>query len=163
MSETLKKSQITGQVFIYIMVILVIGLLFFLGYKYVGELLGQKCKTDKATFIQNIQDAITSYDGYNVLQNKNFPAACDYKEVCFVDTEGIKAGTTTNITDAIIKASVQQNIENNIFLVGKTTEPIGYSEKIVVDGNSICISRQNNVFKIQFKGLAGKTSIDTFE
>lgn len=157
------KAQITGQVFVYIMAIIVVGLVFLLGYKYISTLIPLKCDAERTSFVKTIEKYADNYDGYGEISSEKIKAPCEYKQVCFVDTNAIKIKETEGIYNLIIKASVGEGSEQNIFLIGKKTEAVGYSKKIAVKDNIVCINKTGTSFNIRFKGDSEKTFVEGFE
>ena len=156
------KAQITGQIFIYIMVIVVVGLIFLLGYKYIGTILGAKCDTEEAAFFANMQKFADNYDGYNEVATEEVKTPCSYSKVCFVDIQAIKDKATINQAPLPIRLSVEEGVEQNIFLLDDDKQKSGYSEKIKVKNSFICINRTGAYFNIRFRGTSEQTFVEPF-
>ncbi len=160
----MKKSQITGQIFVYIIIIVVVGLIFLLGYNYSSKLISLKCDAEKTSFEKSLESFADKYDGYGEVANEKLKAPCDYKKVCFVDSEYIKQQSheTGMIDNPIIRLSLEEGAEQNVFIIGKQTEPMGFSSKIRVEGNYVCINQTRGYFNIRFRGTSEQAFVEGY-
>ena len=157
------KAQVTGQIFIYIMVIVVVGLIVLIGYTYIGKILEAKCNADRVKFVKQIEEYAEKYDGYNEVGTERISAPCDTDIVCFVDSQAVADGIDLDIADPVIKNSAEVGVETNIFLVGEETEGVGYSRKIkVADPYYICIAKTGNFLNVRFSGDSEYSTITTY-
>lgn len=155
------KGQIQ-QVFIYILAIIIVGLILLIGYKAINGMIQKSCDVQKTNFQTDIRVMIDRYNDYGSTHVKEINTPCGYFQVCFVDSEKIGEPITTSNT--IIKNSVHDNVSQNIFMMkADITEPIGYDEKIQVEGGIICINSSSGKFNIKFTGLGKKVRISLGE
>lgn len=155
------KGQIQ-QVFIYILTIVIVGMVLLIGYKAIGGIIGKGCDVEKATFQTNLDGYVEKYSDYGSVHKESLNAPCGSKSVCFVDAEQIANQDTEGTEDnSIIKNSVDEGIEENVFLISSDniTEPFGYNKKIQVDAGMVCVDNTNGKFYIWFEGLGKKTNI----
>jgi len=82
----MKKAQITNQVFIYILTVLIIGLLLFFGIKWIGDFVKGTDSFDEIQFIKNIENSFSGIQ-YGSAINKNFHVPSGVDMVCFVDSD----------------------------------------------------------------------------
>ena len=78
----MSKAQITGQVFIYIMAAIIIGILILLGYQAIQSVVVNSCNAEKLVFMNNIFvhiDTAKNYEKYSI------SVPCGYDQVCFVN------------------------------------------------------------------------------
>ncbi len=169
MINTRKKGQIAGQIFIYILAIMVIGAIALVGYKAINTLTTKACQAEKATFNNNMESMIESHNSYNSVETVNIKVPCDYETICFVDALVDPTGKCDDNT--IIQNSIQSDsgAKQNIFVTSKDrTIPIGYSDLISIDPkttinedqNCLCIKQRNSKFYIKFKGTGSNTLIE---
>lgn len=152
------RAQLTGQIFIYIVAVVVVGIIFLLGYRYVGEFLVLKCDAEQATFAQTLKTYISSYDGYGEVGKESVKAPCSYRQVCLVDAS--LRGTSPASGNALIDLTVDSGAEQNLFLVGDKVQGVGWSEKIRVEQGVVCLNNTAGVFTLRFRGQGGTTLIE---
>jgi hypothetical protein len=157
------KGQIIGQVFIYIMAVVVIGVIILIGYSGIKSFLVRGCQVEQITFKQDILQYVESQSGYGNSQRFTLSAPCGYETVCFVDADRI--GVTApqiSCNYGFIKKSAISGVQQNVFLISKDrVVPIGYSSKIKLGlpDTCACISSKNKNFYIKFEGEGQRTLI----
>ncbi|MBN2459265.1 hypothetical protein JXB28_03185 [Candidatus Woesearchaeota archaeon] len=177
----MRKAQIS-QVFTYLMAILVVGLIVFVGYKGVAWILNTNCEHGKAAFQKELFQLIDDYSDRGSTRVEMLSAPCDVTKVCFADLSHCE-NPEQNIPDfePFIRSSLDEkyrgvvissvydcdNIYANIFIVGKTTEPLGYAPKLVLKqdvGNSDypfkCFEVRSGKIRFLFRGLGRKTQLE---
>ncbi|NQU98090.1 hypothetical protein HQ533_01370 [Candidatus Woesearchaeota archaeon] len=157
----MRKGQIQ-QVFIYIVAIVIVGIILLIGYRAISGLTDKACQVEKTTFKSSLESYITKYSSYGSLHRESLNAPCSYANVCFVNTTAIIDEETLTQGPDVIKNSVKDGIEQNIFLVKSNfTEPFGFMTEIEVEKKIICINNTNGKFYIKFEGLGKKTIISS--
>jgi len=159
-----KRGQIAGEIFIYILAVIVIGGIALVGYKAIGGIVTKTCQAEKATFNNDIASMIERYNSYGSVNIKSIKVPCDYNTICFVDTSIIGNASFGCIESNIIRDSVTNSIEQNIFVLSdKSTIPIGYSDIISLGDTNrnkcLCIEERNKKFYITFSGKGSVTEI----
>jgi len=159
-----KKAQIAGEVFIYIMSAIVIGVIILVGYWGISTVSERQCSAEQINFKTKIESSMERYNTYGSMNKDTFTAPCGYETVCFADASSI--GTTLDATtckNKIVKSSVEGDVKQNIFLMSskKVTVPMGYSEKVALEDpkSCICITAKNNNFYLTFNGRGSSTVI----
>ena len=154
----MKNGQVQ-HIFIYILTIVIVGLILLMGYKVIGNTINQGCEVEHATFTSQILGLIEKYDTFGSFHVEDIAAPCDFEKICFVDKTSF--GTNIDSGYAIMDNSVKDGIEKNIFLIGETTEPVGYVEKLeVADPYYVCINSTAGQFKVGFRGTGKTTQIE---
>jgi hypothetical protein len=164
-----KKGQIAGQVFIYMMAVIIIGGIALIGYSAVKKIVTKSCDAEKASFKTDIIGLIEKYTSYGSVNKKTLKAPCEYETVCFVDTSDINSRTLfldpSKCDNPLIRNSVKAGNMQNIFVISNAaTIPIGYSDLISLDSTykgrgCLCITQTNRNFYITFNGLGSSTEI----
>jgi len=168
-----RKGQIAGQVFIYIMALIVIGVIIIIGYKAIGTFSSKTCTAEKVNFNSNIISLIEKYNSYGSVNIKSVNAPCDYDTICFVDSKHISFDNNGAdfgfecAENPIIKNSAMNGARQNIFAVSNDrTIAIGYSDLIsLADATETagilctCINQTAGNFKIKFSGKGSSTEI----
>jgi len=158
-----KKGQIAGQVFIYIMAVIVVGGIALIGYSAIKNILSKSCDAEKANFKSDLDLMIEKYTSYGSVNKKMLSVPCDYTSVCFVDGSmiGKPLGDCQN---RVIGDAAASGTEQNIFVISnKQTIGIGYSPLISLpsgqQNNCTCISVENSNFYITFNGKGSSVEI----
>src|SRR3989338_4136478 len=87
----MKKSQIQGQVFVYIMAIVILGGLLVYGYYAISQL---RNKADEISFIdfkKNIETTVKSSSTYGNVKIQDFSIPSGINEVCLINTDFMPA------------------------------------------------------------------------
>lgn len=162
------KGQVAGQIFIYIMAVIVIGAIALVGYNAISKVLTKSCDAEKAVFKSNIEELIEKYTSYGSVNKKTIKAPCEYDTICFVDSSVSKIGapsadkTNFDCENKLIKDSVQSRSETNIFVKSNDrTIPVGYSDLISLSNKMrcLCIESKNSNFYMTFNGKGSSAEI----
>ncbi|GIU69233.1 MAG: hypothetical protein KatS3mg002_0469 [Candidatus Woesearchaeota archaeon] len=152
-----KKGQVIGQIFIFIMAALIIGVIVLIGYNAISKTLSKGCQVEQLSFKTKLESLIEQYNGYGTIKKQSLIAPCEYEIVCFVDvTEIGKSNPLPLCNDNIIKKSVKDGDLKNIFVSNqKKTIPIGYSSMLRTDNpsNCTCVKQKNKNFNLKFIGI----------
>jgi hypothetical protein len=144
----MKKAQIQ-QVFIYLMAIIVIGTILFIGLRAMMDLGDKACEAQEVTFKQDLERAITKYTGLGSLGHESIKVPCEYEELCFINT----TMNCDNIDNEIIKQECNLRTGYNVFVKkGIETKSLFSIENLNVDGY-LCINATGNRYNIKFEGL----------
>ena len=153
----MRKAQLYGQIFIYVLTIVVISFIFILGYKAIDHFrqtaeqiacikLGQE--------LANTVDAVSSEFGR--LQRKDIELCGDFTQVCFVESFEIPNspnGIHRKITDSIASQS-----KKNVFLLSDlkgsfyNAKDTFYIGKISVEPDVICLKSVKGKVSLRFEG-----------
>ncbi|MEM3374677.1 MAG: hypothetical protein QXE31_05675 [Candidatus Woesearchaeota archaeon] len=143
-----KKSQISTQVFIYLMAAIIIGLLFIVGYRSISTLLSTQKSINIESFQKEFEDYIytyaTQYNSQKKFTEKIPPTPFD--EICFADSkENNKFSQQLKNNDLLanyplIQTSILNDAEPNIFLLkNKKILSSFYVDKLDVLDDFLCI------------------------
>ena len=150
----MKKGQIIGQIFIYILAIILIAFVLGYGYKTIAAF---RQKTEQVSFIQfktELQNAVkTITTDFGSVKIKVFPVPGNYNKVCFVRShESFPAITSIFNNYPIIRDSVEDNVEKNVFLIKNTAKDSFYVGKIVTSPDLYCVDVKNSAIKLRLEG-----------
>lgn len=143
------------QAFIYILAILVIGFIVIIGARSFASIQERTCQAERITFQRELAAALDRNVVWGREERVALSKPCDYEALCLVDARSISYGLTltaynnmvntgkptayrldtppSTLKEGIIKNSVEEKIEKNIFLIKKdVVEPIDYDEKIII-------------------------------
>lgn len=158
-----KKGEVQ-QVFIYLMVIIVVGAIFLLGYKLIDDLIGKQCDLGKSTLLTELDKNLEQYSTKGYSKEVDMKVPCDYELLCFVkskadlDTTGVNIN---NIPFSGIRQLVSSEDPQNVFLIKDGfAEPIKAADNIQIESSEgfICFKPLSGNFKVSMFG-AGKGDV----
>jgi len=116
----MKRAQISGQIFIYIIGVVVVALVVFFGYKLINGTNKTVEKYVSNEFQQSLSSDVESLVGNpGSTYTKKYALPYGFDEICFVDTAKVSLNDLGDYP--VIKNSVEAGVENNIFLYGKNS------------------------------------------
>ena len=156
----MKKSQMIGQVFIYIVTVVVVGLILLFGYNAImtvkgksDEIILTKFKSDVANMVE-----VVSSD-FGTVKIKSFELPARYTKACFVKNYGGFPDPDTSPSTLfdkypIMEDSVRDKVDKNLFLVEASVGASFFVGDIDVDDTYgvLCFSATNNRIKVRFEG-----------
>ena len=153
---TSKQSQITVQVFVYIIAIILFSFILIYGY---NSIRGFKERSEQISYIKFKTDLISAVDrispDYGTLKREEFYIGGEYSKICFVQDYN----PLPNIPDIIhtkgdylVEDSVRSGVEKNTFLFTNTLQESFDVGPINVTGMYNCALVRNGKVKIQFEG-----------
>jgi len=138
----MKKGQLIGQIFIYIIAVILVA--FILGYGY-KAIVSFREKSEQVSFIQfkiKLQNAVeTITSDFGSVKILELPIPRNFEEVCFVKT--YPSDTPEVISDSdypIISDSTSTEVKKNVFLVENIAKDSFYVGKIDLNNNLYCIN-----------------------
>ena len=151
----MKKSQMIGQVFIYIVTVVVVGVILLFGYNAImtvkeksDEVIISKFKSDVANMVE-----ITASD-FGSVKIKYFELPARYTKACFVKNYGGFPGATSTLFNKypIMKDSVEDEVEKNLFLIENSVRESFFVGDVDVTSDVYCFNTVNNRIRIKFEG-----------
>ena len=139
-----KRSQISGQIFIYVVAIILFSFILLYGYNAVK---GFKERSEQISYIKFKTDLISTVKrvspDYGTLKREEFFIGGEYSRVCFVqsykpDKEAILSRIADQ-GDMVVHDSVDSDVTKNVFLFTKTLQESFDVGKINADDGYLCI------------------------
>ena len=129
-----RKAQNIGQIFIYIVAIVIVAVILIFGYKSIIDFNNRAKQIELVQFQKKLESSIKSITPqYATVKKKDFMISNEYKQVCFVrnyDVDYSSAVLPTTFKDyPLIEDSVMSGTGKNIFLI-KTNKQIAESFEI---------------------------------
>ncbi len=153
---TSKQSQITVQVFVYIVAIILFSFILIYGY---NSIRGFKERSEQISYIKFKTDLISAVDrispDYGTLKREEFYIGGEYNKICFVQSYKKAVNFVDDVDwngDLIVKDSVESGVEKNTFLFTNTLQESFDIGPINVSDGYNCALVRNGKVKIQFKG-----------
>jgi hypothetical protein len=167
-----KRGQAT-QVFFYVIMVLIVGLVLLLGYKGIGALLETGEETGLIEFRNDIQSAVKKGASYGRISTFDFNTGSDYEQMCFIDRDALKK-SGLNIDDApplvadAVKTSRESEDEqddNNVFLLRGDeiqpilTDPLEMDDAVTGDTSFKCFELSSGRISMKFRGRGDATIV----
>jgi len=157
------KSQFAvGQIFIYILAIIIAGLIILYGYRAIA---GFRTKAEEIALINfktSVENDIESIAGsYGSVRMQTYDLPSSAREVCFVNASAFRYPGAFNMPGyPIINNSVRSGSKQNIFLVPMAEIPISVENMEVNDTDEyLCINSTRGKITIRLEGLGNRTKI----
>ena len=158
-NKTTMKAQLIGQVFIYVMTIVLVTFILTYGYKAITTF---KDKANQVSYIQfknNMQNTIETLAlDYGSVKVKEFIVPDDITIVSFVNTFP-EVPRLSNTGYPIIEDSVNSGVNKNAFLIGNGVEESFDAGKILIDEDLLCIPALTGRIKLNMEGKGDHTAI----
>ena len=153
------KGQMIGQVFIYIITLVLISFLLFYGYRAISAF---KEKSDKVSYIQFKNDMENTIEtlslDFGSIKVRQFTVPANINIICFVRN----FPSMPRLSDTkypIIEDSVNSNISNNVFLISGTVEESFFTGKISPTEDLFCVPAIKGKIELRMEGMGDHTSI----
>lgn len=154
-----KKSQMIGQIFIYVLSLLLIGFILIYGYNAIKDIMTRSEEVAFAKFkndLSNIVEVVAP--DTDTVKIRSFEAPAGISKVCFVKNYP-DFPTLSNTGYPIIEQSVNENVKKNVFLIREVTERSYFIGDISVEDGILCINVTNNIVKIKIEGKGSHASL----
>ena len=159
-----KRSQISAQVFIYVIAIILFSLILVYGYNAIR---GFKEKSEQISYIKFRTDLVSTVDrissDYGTVKMEEFFIGGNYNKVCFVQNfEADKNSILLAIDavgDKIVYDSVKSDVDKNVFLFTQGFQESFDVGTIKVSGGYLCVDVINGKIKVRFEGEGDHTLI----
>ncbi len=144
------------QVFIYILVIIVVGLIMLMGYRAISDFTSQGENIKLVNLQTDLENFAERYTSYGVIKNEELTVPSGVSEICFLNNS-----MTGDVDNLIIKQYASSDIEPiNVFLIGEETTPFLKLDLVYPSNNELeCITAQSGKFHIKFEGKGSKVLV----
>ncbi len=165
-----RRAQM-NQVFTIIATLLIAGAIILIGARLMGGTIDTKCDSNFIIFQDDLKLAIKNNNNYGSVTAESFKTPCGADLLCFVNTEVI--GDSNDISADIpseldseaafiIKNSVEDNAEVNIFLVSSDeTKILDFAPNLILDKTVLCIKPKSGRFSMTMFGKGRQTLINS--
>lgn len=146
-----KEAQIYGQIFIYILTIILVSFILVYGYNAIQDFKKRAEQVSCLKFKNDLKNAVESISSdFGSVKRKDLQLCAQYSQVCFVET--FEKPNLPNNVDPIIKDSILSNTGLNVFLVEDIAKESFYAGKISVEPDVLCIKAANSKISIRMEG-----------
>lgn len=157
-----QKSQIYGQIFIYILTLVLISFILVYGYNSIQIF---KDRADKVSCLKLKNDLSNAVEGmisdFGSVKIKEFQLCAGYTSICLV--ESFESPAIPDNTDPIIKDSILSGTGKNVFLLEDAAKESFYAGKISVEPDVLCIKTSNNKIRLKLEGRGNRVLLSKHE
>ena len=147
----MKKSQVHGQIFVYILTVVLVSFILVYGYNAIKNLKNRAEQISCLKLKNDLQISVESIlSEFGSIKIKEIDICGGYKKICFVET--FETPFLTSNVDPLIRDSVSSNAGKNVFLVDKIAKESFYIGRISVDPDVLCISEASNKVRLKLEG-----------
>ncbi len=158
----MKSAQLYGQVFVYVLTIILISFILVYGYDAIQNFKKRAEQVSCLKFKNDIINAVESIlSDFGSVKRKELQLCNGYVQACFVET--FESPNLPANTDPIIRDSVMSNAGRNVFLVEKTAKESFYAGKISVNPDVLCINSANNRISLRLEGKGNHVVLGKWE
>ena len=146
----MKKSQLYGQVFIYVLTIVLVSFILVYGYTTIQNFRQRAEQVACLKFQNDLRNSIESIiSDFGSVKRKELQLCNDHNQVCFVETFEQFNRDSVNIIDPILKNSIASGSDRNVFLIGGNSF---YAGNISVKDDVLCINSRNGQISLRLEG-----------
>lgn len=153
----MRRAQIQGQIFVYILALFIVGLILYFGYNAIQDLTDRADLAAKIKFQTDIESYIKSLRGnYGSEKTIRLNVPGGFEKVCFADIS-FHFGNEMN-DYPIIEESVKSGVQKNVFLFPPGTDAYYVGEMEVAD-NFKCFDVLAGRITIKLEGKGNSVEI----
>ena len=163
----MKKGQIQGQVFIYILTLIITAGILIYGYNAIKKLNATSNEVQLVDFKTKLKSDIeTISSDYNSVKTKTYNVPSKVKEVCFYQENPnppLSPSINVNIANHPLILDSIKDTNNNVFLVMEDTIEAMEFSGIEIDANYIpllCIPISSGRLKLKLEGKGDGVSVE---
>lgn len=170
----MKKAQIAGQIFVYIIAIVVVGFIIVYGYSAIKTFSQRGEEVEYISFRTGLENSVKGIvSDYGSVKRPDISIPGKYGMVCFVDKGLLVDSDATAICQRRlgeeekfyqpIVCSAWQTGRSNAFLIPDGSESFDIGN-IVIENNRpfICMDVVNNKINLQLTGLGNKVEVSEY-
>ena len=165
----MKDSQLHSQIFVYILTIVLVSFIFVFGYNSIKNVRDRAEQISCLKFENELRNSIESIStDFGSVKRKDLQLCKEYSEVCFVDDNIVSRGSpnfvdstnTARPADPIIKNSIADGANKNVFLIDGIAKDSFYAGSISVNGDVLCLNAINGkiIIALYFSNQNGHPS-----
>lgn len=164
----MKKAQMIGQVFVFVLAAILFGLILLYGYKAIGTFGEQRREVALIEFQDDLRASVAKVAiDYGSVKKFVINVPADYDEVCFLDLDAIRSkGVPDFIRDErpLIANEIEGGSTQNIFLRPFPDQPLQIP-KIAVGGDNaaegfLCIVNTRVGINLKLTGLGDRAKVE---
>ena len=159
-----RKSQLYGQIFIYVLTIVLVSFILVYGYNAIQNFRDRAEKVSCLKFKNDLSNAVKIISSdFGSVKRKDIDLCAGYTQVCFVETfdEFNRQNPQGNIIpiDPIVKDNILSNTGRNVFLIQDLAKDSFYIGNISIEPDVLCVKVLNNKISLRLEGKGDHASI----
>ena len=169
----MKKAQVPGQIFIYIIAIVVVGFIVVYGYSSIKTFTAKGEQVEYISFKTAVENSIKSLaSDYGSVKRPDIGVPSKYTHVCFVDKSNYATGKSNpgspcnqnpEETHSPVACSGWENGRNNVFLLPDGSDSFDVGNIAFGPSTySVCLKVVNGKIPLQLEGLGDKVMISNY-
>lgn len=154
----MKKGQMIGQIFVFLLAAVVFMLIIFYGYKAIFGFQETQEEVSLVNLQSDLKNVVKTMSAdYGSVRKKEFRLQ-GYEKICFIDLEKREQAAAGLIGYPIIANALEEETDQNVFLVpmAKTEIEIGkikLKNKNKYDEPFLCLPIERGRISLMFEGL----------
>lgn len=152
-----KKSQLSSQVFVYALSMIVVSMILIIGYKYLGSINNAIDKSSLLQFQNKLfSDMKNTGKEFGSEKKIEYSLPKNVESVCFADLSKKEQILSTKLIDfyPLMVDSIKSGLQKNIFFAGSSGIVSFYSKEFVVDEYPYikCFSNKDGKIELALEG-----------
>ena len=156
-----RKSQNVGQIFIYVLTIVIVGAILVFGYMAIQDFVGRINKVSEVQFRNSVTDQIKKIaNQHGTLKQLEFTLSSNPKSVCFISSYG-GIPPTLNVPYPLIMDAVKYNTTINVFILNVNKDIVDSfkTTPVIVSNGFKCFEVMNSRITLRIEGMGNYAEI----
>lgn len=161
----MKKAQLYGQVFVYVLSLLLISFILIYGYNSIRNFKQKAEQVSCLKFKNDIRNSIESIlSDYGSVQRKDLQVCSGYNQVCFVESyQKERSDAPQGLIDPIIIDSIKSETGKNTFLMDNTAKDSFYAGNISVSPDVMCVNVTRGKVSLRLEGKGNRVLLSQWQ
>jgi outer membrane murein-binding lipoprotein Lpp len=157
-----KSAQIVGQIFIYVLAIIVMAAILLFGYRSIANFKEQASQVSTIQLQNELSSAIDSLSSDFGSVKKKSINLDDYSTICLVESYEEPSLGGLKI-DPLIRDSIESGTEENVFLLKSTVEASFAVDKISVEPDVLCLTSRLSTVELRLEGRGDHVDVSGWQ
>ncbi len=157
------KSQIYGQIFIYLLTVVLISFILVYGYNAIENLRTKANQVECLKFKNDLRNAIAAISSdFGRVKREDIELCQPYKQACFIETfENFDKNNPQGSVplDPIIRDSLRSESGKNVFLMDNAAREPFYAGNISVALDIFCIKSINGRISLRLESMGNHVAV----
>ncbi len=176
----MKKAQVAGQIFIYIIAIIVVGLIIAYGYSAIKGFSDKGEQVEYITLMSSIQNSVKSMvSDFGSIKRPSIDISGKYTMVCFVDKSRAKDADNTALCSSVpgqekfyepVACSGWKTGRDDVFLIPDGSESFSVDSTLEISNTGkpyqgqpfICLEVVNNKITLQLESKGDRVVVSDY-
>lgn len=162
----MKKSQVAGQIFVYVVAIFLASMILIYGYRAISGFIFRTEEISVIKFKTNLESEVkTIATDFGSVRKLDLSLPGSFEKVCFLqhdfkfkDSALICSSGNVDFDPIICDAWKTPDLEQNVFLIPRSEISISTFDLEIV-GGSLCVPVQNGRIAVRLEGRGNRTLV----